>query len=121
MSLPRVAQGEVAVIAEVALDLPDVPAPGQLNIVANIANDETHYGNDWSAWVYPAEIRPAESAVPVFAAESCSKALSKLATKPIPTAGELASRSRVRDRRPVRSADRRRHESRRQRAAVGFG
>ena len=76
MSLPRVAQGEVAVIAEVALDLPDAPAPGQLNIVANIANDETHYGNDWSAWVYPAEIRPAESAVPVFAAESCSKALS---------------------------------------------
>ncbi len=60
-------QGEVAEAAEIDLGLPAAASPTQLKLVAELVAGKKRFANDWTAWLYPAAIKPAALPVPVFA------------------------------------------------------
>ena len=90
LPLCQTPQGEVVEIAQVDLELPDPVAPAQIKLSVELSVGDRHYSNNWSAWLYPAVIRPAAFPVPVFAAESQIKKFSDWGVQPIPAKGDLA-------------------------------
>ena len=86
-------QGELAERAQIDLELPDPPSPAALKIAATLSLGEKQYHNNWSARLYPAQIRPAESAVAVFVSDPGQKDFLGWSVKPIPAEGKLASRA----------------------------
>jgi hypothetical protein len=62
-----------------------------VKISAKLAVGEKQYHNGWSVWLYPAEIRPAPSDVPVFVSDPEQKDFLGWPVKPIPAEGVLAS------------------------------
>ncbi len=91
--LQTVPQGEVAERAQIDLELPDTTSPVLLKLAARLSAGEKEYHNNWSAWLYPAQIRPAESAVAVFVFDPRQKDFLGWPVKPIPAEGELESRA----------------------------
>ncbi len=93
ISLQTVPQGEVAEQAQVDVELPDTDAPVLLKIAAQLSTGEKEYHNHWSAWLYPAQIRPAKSDVAVFVFDPQRKEFSGWSVQPIPADGPLQSRA----------------------------
>lgn len=89
----QIPQGGVAEATAVGLVLPELVAPSQLSITARLSAGGKQYGNDWSAWLYPAAIRPAAAPVPVFALVSQSKVWGAWGIAPIPDKGALDARA----------------------------
>jgi len=93
IALEAVPQGEVAERAQIDLELPDTTSPGMLKIAATLSVGKKEYRNGWSAWLYPAQIRPATSDVPVLAFDPPGKDLAGWSVKPIPAEGALPGRA----------------------------
>ena len=91
--LQTVPQGEVAERAQVDLELPDTALPVVLKIAAKLSVGKKQYQNGWSAWLYPAQIRPAKSAAAVFVFDPQRKDFLGWPVRPIPTEGALESRA----------------------------
>jgi len=77
-------QGTVASIAGTSLKLPDVQAPQMLAIEAELSAGDIKARNDWTAWVYPAEIPAPRLKAPLFAGPELVRALEWLGAKPLP-------------------------------------
>ena len=86
-------QGEVISSNPIELELPDVAGPTRFKIAAEMTHNGKPYGNDWTAWVYPATIRPAKLSLPVFVAETCRKDFADWPTTPIPAQPRLIERA----------------------------
>jgi hypothetical protein len=56
-----------------------------------VTSGETTFANDWTTWLYPADIHPATTAVPVFADDMCITQFKAWKIKPIPEKAELES------------------------------
>jgi hypothetical protein len=89
----RIAQGEVAEATAVGLVLPQPTAPAKLSVTARLSAGGKRFGNDWTAWLYPAVIRPATAPVPAFASVAYSKVFGAWGLAPIPADGVLDSRA----------------------------
>jgi hypothetical protein len=89
----RIPQGELAEVSQIDLELPDTASPRKLTITAELTAGGERFANDWRAWLYPALIRPAASAVPLFAEEAQLKPRKGWGLKPIPARGDLDSRA----------------------------
>lgn len=89
----QIPQGGVAEAAVVGLVLPEQVAPAKLSVTAKLSAGGKRYGNDWSARLYPAVIRPAASPVPVYATVSQSKVFGAWGLAPIPEEGALEARA----------------------------
>jgi hypothetical protein len=89
----EVPQGEVAEAAKIDVELPETASPSAIKITAELTTDGKRFVNDWSTWLFPAEIRPATSAVPVFVTESRIEEFQGWDVKPIPAEGSLSERA----------------------------
>ena len=83
------AQGDVIETAKIGLELPEATLPTRLKITAALTAGGRTIRNDWSAWLYPATVKPAASAVPVFADEAAIAHCRGWDVKPIPPEGPL--------------------------------
>ena len=88
-----VTQGSVSEAVRLNVELPDVSVPTMVNIVAKLTVGEPSFTNDWTAWVYPNEIRPRKSDVSVLADAAQMKQCKDWDVKPIPAKGPLDSRA----------------------------
>ncbi len=93
VALNPVPQGDVAEITRVALDLPQTDSPVKVAVTANILSGEKRFANDWSTWLYPAEIKPVLSATPVFADATQLERLNEWGVAPIAADGVLNERA----------------------------
>jgi hypothetical protein len=93
LPLAAAPQGEVVEAARLSVELPGVSAPVKLRIAAEVTAGALTYRNEWSAWLYPAEIRPAASAIPLFADELQMAQCQGWGVQPLPAAGERAARA----------------------------
>ena len=91
-SLKPLPQGDVAEAAQIGFELPDVSVPTKLTISAKLTAGPKTFANDWTTWLYPAEIRPTSSA-PIFADDTWIKSWSKWGVKPIPSQKERPDRA----------------------------
>jgi len=93
MTSNELPQGDVADVAQIDLELPDVASPAPLKITVELVAGEMRFDNEWPSRLYPAVIRPAESAVPVFVADSRLDEFTGWGVKPIPAEGDLSDRA----------------------------
>jgi len=104
-------QGEVAEIAQIALELPVVDLPTKLKIAVTLGAGQRRFSNEWFAWLYPSEIKPKVTSVPAFADQSQIEKLPGWGLKAIPAEGTLNDRavyvtSSLADRRLIDAMDR---------------
>jgi len=85
----EVEQGTVAPIANTAIRLPDAQAPQMLTIEAELSAGEGKARNEWTAWLYPAEIPAPRVKVPLFAGPELVRSLEWLGAKPLPGGEKL--------------------------------
>jgi len=93
MAPNRVPQGEVAEVAGVDVELPEVASPTRVMITTEVVAGEKRFVNDWSTWLYPRVIAPPASSVPIFADEALIDRLKAWNVRPIPEAAALESRA----------------------------
>ena len=62
-----VAQGEVVQVARVDLALPNTTGPSLLRLEAVLSTQDQRFRNEWATWVYPQEVAPPRSDVPLYA------------------------------------------------------
>ena len=86
-------QGEVAEIAQIDFELPEVASPTKLKIVVTLSTEDWCFSNDWFAWLYPAEIKPEATAVPVMTDAKLIEIMPDWGLKPIPAEGVLGNRA----------------------------
>jgi hypothetical protein len=86
-------QGDVTEVGQISLDLPAASAPTKVKIVAELVADKKRHQNDWTAWLYPAVIKPGALPVPVFADEARVAMLRDWGAKPLPAEGTLSDRA----------------------------
>jgi hypothetical protein len=91
--LTSVPQGEIAEAARLVLELPGTAEPAKLKVVAALTVGGRTYRNAWSAWLYPAEIRPTAAATPVFADDLQLAHCQGWGVQPLPAEGELDARA----------------------------
>lgn len=91
--LAGVPQGEVLETARLSFELPAAAVPVKLRIAAEVTAGAQRYRNEWTSWLYPAEIRPATSDVPVFADDLQRAHAEGWDVRPLPAEGELAARA----------------------------
>ncbi|MCY3020837.1 MAG: hypothetical protein NTW87_17610 [Planctomycetota bacterium] len=82
-----VGQGEVAAVGKLQLTLPDVPQASCLLLETELVADGRRFANDWTAWVFPAQMPRPPAPVPVYAGGDLMGLLEPCGAKPIP-AGE---------------------------------
>jgi len=87
------AQGELAEIGNIDVELPEIDSPTKIMVAMELVGGGRRFTNDWSSWVYPAVIRPASLPVPAFANEDCLKQLPGWNIQAIPATGELNDRA----------------------------
>ena len=92
-TLSNVPQGDVIEAAKISLALPEPTSPTRLKITAALIAGGRTVHNDWSAWLYPAAIRPATSAVPVFADDAEMVHCRDWDVQPIPPEGPLGAQA----------------------------
>lgn len=88
-----VPQGELVEVGRIDVAMPEVESPARLKITLALAAEGRQLSNDWTSWLYPAVIRPAGAAVPVFADEIYFKQYPGWNLQHIPAKGELGSRA----------------------------
>ena len=93
VSLPGRAQGDVTETAEIDVELPPVASPTKLKLVAQLVAGKKRFANDWTAWLYPAEIKPAPLPIPLFAEPDQLAKLPPWGIKPLPVEGVLDDRA----------------------------
>ncbi len=93
LALHGMPQGEVSQAAEIDLELPAAVSPTQLKLVAELQAGEKRFANDWTAWLYPAAIKPAKLPLPVFAEPDQLAKLPPWGLKPLPAQGVLDERA----------------------------
>ena len=86
-----VPQGDVAELAQIGFDLPDVSVPTKLTVTARVTAGGKRFTNDWTTWLYPSVIRRTEGEVPVFADETLIGQFGGWDVEPVPAEGELRS------------------------------
>lgn len=91
LTLKQVPQGDLSEAAQIGFDLPDASEPTKLTITAKLTSGDKAFVNDWTTWLYPADIHPAASAVPVFADDSQIDLCKTWNVKPLPEKGNLDS------------------------------
>ncbi|NLP12195.1 hypothetical protein GX408_17490 [bacterium] len=64
--LVRTFQGRVFSAPLFALESPDVTQPTRLKVAAELLSEGRRHHNDWSAWLYPTDIRLPNLSVTVF-------------------------------------------------------
>ena len=84
-------QGEVAEIARIDFELPEVASPTKLKIVVTLSTRQRCFSNEWSTWLYPLEIKPKTMTVPVMADKSQIEIMPDWELKPIPAEGVLGN------------------------------
>ena len=89
--LNLVPQGEVAEMALIGVELPEVTSPTQLKITTEVVANGKRYTNDWSARLYPSVIAPAALPAPVFADETQINLCKTWGVKPVPARSDLDS------------------------------
>ena len=104
-----VRQGTIVSGLPVKMDLPKTAVPTRLKMETEFVVGDTRYINDWTAWLYPAKIKPDLHSTPVFADEEQIKKLPHWGLKPLPAQGPLSELevyavSRLADRRLVDGA-----------------
>lgn len=82
-----VGQGEVAVAGKLELSVPDVAQASRLALDAALVAGGHRYANDWTVWVFPAQIAPPATPAPVYASGDLLGLLAPCGAKSIP-AGE---------------------------------
>ncbi len=85
----RVGQGEVAAVGKADVVLPDVSKPTRLAVEAELVCGQARYANDWTAWLYPAQVPAPRLAVGVFADPSLMALVGPLGARPIPDGDPL--------------------------------
>ena len=93
LALNGAPQGEVFEAAQIDVELPAAASPIRLKLVAELVAGEKHFGNDWTAWLYPAVIEPAALPGPVFADQEQLTKLPHWGLKPLPAEGVLDDRA----------------------------
>ncbi len=85
-SLPasEVGQGELASIGEVVIQVPDVDAPRSMKLHVELSAKSLRRSNTWSARVYPAQIDPPRTVIPIFASPQWAEDLKSFGAGPIP-------------------------------------
>ena len=89
--LTPVPQGEVAEMGRIDVVLPEITSPAKLRITTDVVANGKRLANDWSSWLYPSAIVPANFPAPVFADETQVKQCKDWGVKPIPAHGDLDS------------------------------
>ncbi len=89
----RISQGQVFSAPLLVSELPDVTQPTPLKVAAELSSEGRHYLNDWTAWLYPADLRLPKLSVPVFVLDACRDLFSDSATTPFPAEGHLSERA----------------------------
>ena len=88
-----VGQGEVALAAQLALDLPDVEQPTGLTFATDLEIGRRHYVNQWHTRLYPARLKPAALPVPLFADPFGLRCCQAFGARPIPEEKPLSDRA----------------------------
>ena len=86
-------QGELADMVNIDVELPEIGSPAKVKITVELASDGRQFTNDWTSWLYPSVVRPAELPVPVFAEETYSTQFPGWNLQPIPAKGDLVDRA----------------------------
>ena len=107
-SLP---ESYVSQVGQIGVDLPDLEGPTLLKVFVEVVSEGRRFQNDWSAWLYPSEIKPEMLSVPVFADETILRQYPGWGLQPIPAEGALDAEAvyvlgRVFDARVVDALDR---------------
>ncbi len=86
-------QGELVEAGTVDMDLPEVESPVKMKITLELAANDRLFSNDWTSWLYPSAVQPANPPVPVFADAVYSEQFPGWKLQPIPAKGDLADRA----------------------------
>ncbi len=88
-----VGQGEVALAAQPAVDLPEVEQPAGLTLETDLEVGRRHYANQWHTRLYPARLKPVVLPVPLFADPLGLRYCRAFGAQPIPEEKPLSGRA----------------------------
>jgi hypothetical protein len=89
--IEAVPQGDVSSLATIDVRLPTVDLPTRLSVIATLHDHGKTYRNDWTTWLYPAEVSLKNVAVSVFADDAQQRRFPAWPIKTMPANGELPS------------------------------
>jgi hypothetical protein len=80
-------------MGQIDFKLPDVASAAKANVAVEFMAGEKHFQNDWTAWLYPAAIKPDTHSTAVFADQEQIKKIPNWDLKPLPAQGPLSDRA----------------------------
>jgi hypothetical protein len=93
LTLPEVANGDVADIARVALTLPNVKEPTLLRVTARLTSGHAESDNSWESRVFPATIQPTVQGLALYDCLKDKKVLSGFNCTDLPQNETLSPRA----------------------------